>query len=63
MAKFGGPPESVAKVIEKALTKNRPKPRYTVTPSAQASIAARKLLGDRGCDLTMRSQFPRPGDR
>ena len=55
MAKFGGPPESVAKVIKKALTKNRPKPRYTVTPSAQASIAARKLLGDRGCDLTMRS--------
>jgi NADP-dependent 3-hydroxy acid dehydrogenase YdfG len=61
MAKFGGPPEAVAKVVEKALTKSRPKARYTVTPSAPASIATRKLLGDRGWDLAMRSQFPRPG--
>ncbi len=61
MAKFGGPPEAVAKVIEKALTKRRPKPRYTVTPSAPASIATRKVLGDRGWDLAMRTQFPRPG--
>jgi NAD(P)-dependent dehydrogenase (short-subunit alcohol dehydrogenase family) len=61
MAKFGGPPESVAKTVEKALTKRRPRPRYTVTPSAPASIATRKLLGDRGWDLAMRSQFPRPG--
>lgn len=61
MAKFGGPPEAVAKVIEKALTKRRPKPRYTVTVSAPASIATRKVLGDRGWDLAMRAQFPRPG--
>jgi NAD(P)-dependent dehydrogenase (short-subunit alcohol dehydrogenase family) len=61
MARFGGPPEAVAKVVEKALTRKRPKARYTVTPSAPASIATRKLLGDRGWDLAMRSQFPRPG--
>lgn len=61
MAKFGGPPEAVAKVIEKALTKRRPKPRYTVTVSAPVSIATRKVLGDRGWDLAMRAQFPRPG--
>ena len=61
IARFGGPPEAVAKVVEKALTRNRPKARYTVTPSAPASIATRKLLGDRGWDLAMRSQFPRPG--
>ncbi|MCX6400534.1 MAG: SDR family NAD(P)-dependent oxidoreductase [Propionibacteriales bacterium] len=60
MAKFGGPPEAVAKVIEKALTKASPKPRYTVTISAPAAIAARKVLGDRGWDLAMRTQFPRP---
>lgn len=60
MARFGGPPEAVAKVVEKALTKRRPKPRYTVTASAPASIVARKALGDRGWDLAMRSQFPRP---
>lgn len=60
MARFGGPPEAVAKVIEKALTRDRPKPRYTVTVSAPAAMAARKVLGDRGWDLAMRSQFPRP---
>jgi NAD(P)-dependent dehydrogenase (short-subunit alcohol dehydrogenase family) len=60
MARFGGPPEAVAKVIEKALTKPRPKPRYTVTLSAPAAMVTRKMLGDRGWDLAMRAQFPRP---
>lgn len=60
MARFGGPPESVARVIEKALTKHRPKPRYTVTVSAPAAMTMRKVLGDRGWDLAMRTQFPRP---
>ncbi|HWI42281.1 MAG TPA: SDR family NAD(P)-dependent oxidoreductase [Nocardioides sp.] len=60
MARFGGPPEAVAKVIEKALTRSRPKPRYTVTLSAPAAMATRKVLGDRGWDLAMRAQFPRP---
>jgi NADP-dependent 3-hydroxy acid dehydrogenase YdfG len=61
LAKFGGPPEAVAKVVEKALTKGRPKPRYTVTPSASSQIAMRKILGDRGWDMAMRAVFPRPG--
>jgi NADP-dependent 3-hydroxy acid dehydrogenase YdfG len=61
MAAFGGPPGAVAKVVEKALTRRRPKARYTVTPSAPASIATRRLLSDRAWDLAMRSQFPRPG--
>lgn len=60
MARFGGPPETVAAAIEKALTKARPKPRVTVTISAPAAMAARKVLGDRGWDLAMRAQFPRP---
>lgn len=60
LAKLGGPPEAVAKVIEKALTRARPKPRYTVTLSAPAAMTTRRLLGDRGWDLAMRSQFPRP---
>lgn len=60
MARFGGPPEAVAKVIEKALTKAHPKSRYTVTVSAPAAIVTRKVLGDRGWDLAMRTQFPRP---
>lgn len=60
MARLGGPPDAVAKVIEKALTKARPKPRYTVTASATAAIATRRVLSDRAWDLAMRSQFPRP---
>lgn len=60
MARFGGPPEAVAKVVERALTKGSPKPRYTVTVSAPAAMVARKVLGDRGWDLAMRTQFPRP---
>jgi NAD(P)-dependent dehydrogenase (short-subunit alcohol dehydrogenase family) len=61
MARFGGPPAAVAKVVEKALTKRHPKPRYTVTASAPASILTRRALGDRGWDMAMRAQFPRPG--
>lgn len=61
MAKLGGPPEAVAEVVEKVLTKRHPKPRYTVTASAPASIALRRVLGDRGWDVAMRAQFPRPG--
>jgi NAD(P)-dependent dehydrogenase (short-subunit alcohol dehydrogenase family) len=61
MAALGGPPEAVAKVVEKALTRRRPRARYTVTPSAPASIATRRLLSDRAWDLAMRAQFPRPG--
>jgi NAD(P)-dependent dehydrogenase (short-subunit alcohol dehydrogenase family) len=60
MARLGGPPEAVAKVVEKALTKGRPKARYTVTISAPASIATRRLLSDRAWDRAMGAQFPQP---
>lgn len=60
MAKAGGPPEAVAKVIEKALTRAHPKPRYTVTLSAPAAMVARRLLPDRAWDLAMKAQFPQP---
>lgn len=60
LVRLGGPPEAVAKVIEKALVRKRPKPRYTVTVSAPAAMATRRVLGDRGWDLAMRAQYPRP---
>jgi NADP-dependent 3-hydroxy acid dehydrogenase YdfG len=60
MAKLGGPPDAVAKTIEKALTKKRPRARYLVTPSAYGAIASRRMMPDRAWDLAMRSQFPRP---
>jgi hypothetical protein len=61
LARLGGPPESVAKVIERAISAKRPRPRYVVTPSARILIAQRRLLQDRGWDAVMRSQFPQPG--
>jgi NAD(P)-dependent dehydrogenase (short-subunit alcohol dehydrogenase family) len=61
LARLGGPPEAVAKVIEKAISARRPRPRYVVTPSARILITQRKLLHDRGWDAMMRSQFPQPG--
>jgi NAD(P)-dependent dehydrogenase (short-subunit alcohol dehydrogenase family) len=60
-AKLGGPPGAVAKVIDKAISSRRPRPRYTVTPSAKLVMAQRRILSDRMWDRMMRTQFPRPG--
>jgi NAD(P)-dependent dehydrogenase (short-subunit alcohol dehydrogenase family) len=61
LAKLGGPPEAVAKKIEAAITARRPRPRYTVTPSARVLISGHSLLGSRGWDAMLSGQFPRPG--
>ncbi len=61
MKRMGGPPESVAKVIEKALTVRRPRSRYTVTPSASMSIVGRRMMSDRLWDRAMRTTFKQPG--
>ena len=60
LAKLGGGPEDVAKVIGRALEARRPKPRYTVTPSASLAIAQRRMVSDRMWDRAMRTQFPIP---
>jgi NAD(P)-dependent dehydrogenase (short-subunit alcohol dehydrogenase family) len=60
MKRLGGPPEAVAKVVEKALTARNPRARYTVTPSAKLTLATRGLMSDRMWDRAMRSQFPQP---
>jgi NADP-dependent 3-hydroxy acid dehydrogenase YdfG len=61
LAKLGGGPETVARAIEKAITKRRPRTRYKVTPSARMALATRKLMTDRMWDRAMRSNFPQPG--
>jgi NAD(P)-dependent dehydrogenase (short-subunit alcohol dehydrogenase family) len=61
LARLGGGPETVARAIEKAITRRRPKTRYKVTPSARMALATRRLLPDRGWDVFLRSQFPQPG--
>ena len=61
LARLGGGPDAVAKVIERALTARRPRPRYKVTASARLALAQRRLVSDRAWDAIMRSQFPQPG--
>lgn len=60
LARLGGGPESVAKVVRKAATTRRPRARYTVTASAKLAIAQRRLSPDAVWDLGMRTQFPIP---
>jgi len=60
MRRLGGGPDAVAKVIEKSLTARRPHIRYTVTPSATLSIRTRSLMGARGWDAMLKTQFPQP---
>ena len=63
MARLGGPPETVARTIERALTAKRPRTRYKVTPSARLALAQRSLLPDRAWDAFLGAQFPTPGER
>lgn len=61
LAMFGAGPEAVAKVIERAIKSNRPKSRYTVTPSATLLLAQRRMMPDAMWDGFLRTQFPQPG--
>jgi NAD(P)-dependent dehydrogenase (short-subunit alcohol dehydrogenase family) len=61
LAKLGGPPETVAKAIEKAISVRRPRTRYLVTPSVRVMMAPHMLLPDRAWDAFMRTQFSQPG--
>jgi NAD(P)-dependent dehydrogenase (short-subunit alcohol dehydrogenase family) len=61
MARLAAGPEAVARVIERAITSRRPKPRYMVTAGARVLLATRRMLPDRGWDAMMRSQYPQPG--
>ena len=61
LAKLGGGPETVARAIAKAISKRRPRTRYSVTPSAKIALFQRRLLTDRMWDGLMRTQFPQPG--
>lgn len=61
LAMLGGGPDTVARVIEKAITRRRPKTRYPVTASARLVIGPRRLLPDRLWDRVVAMSFPRPG--
>jgi NAD(P)-dependent dehydrogenase (short-subunit alcohol dehydrogenase family) len=60
LARFGGPPDAVAKKIEKALTARKPDTRYKVTPSAGVVMGMRKAMTDRMWDRFVKSQYTQP---
>ena len=60
LAKLGGEPDVVAKVIAHALTARRAPVRVRVTPSAHVLVTQRRLLPSRVWDRMLRSQFPTP---
>jgi NAD(P)-dependent dehydrogenase (short-subunit alcohol dehydrogenase family) len=62
LARLGGGPDAVAKVVERAITTASPKARYRVTPSAHLLINQRKLMTDGMWDRFVATQFPRPGE-
>ena len=62
LSKLGGGPETVARAIEKAIVKRRPRTRYLVTAVGQArALTQRRLVTDRMWDRLMRTNIPRPG--
>ena len=58
--RLGGGPETVAATIERAITADRPRTRYAVTPSAHLFIGLRRLLPDRAWDALVRTVYPQP---
>ncbi len=58
--KLGGGPETVAATIERAITVDRPRARYAVTPSAHLFILLRRLLPDRAWDTLVSTVYPQP---
>jgi short-subunit dehydrogenase len=60
MSWFAAEPDAVAKVIEKAITRKRPRSRYVVTFGAKALMAQRRLSPDRVWDAFLKTQFPQP---
>jgi short-subunit dehydrogenase len=50
-------PDTVAKVIERAVTAVRPRSRYVITPAAKLLVQSRRLLGARVFDAFLRQQF------
>ena len=61
LARFGGDPEDVAKVIEEAIIRPSPKARVRVTASARMLIGQRRLMTDGLWDRFLATQFPQPG--
>jgi NAD(P)-dependent dehydrogenase (short-subunit alcohol dehydrogenase family) len=60
MAMMAASPDRVAKVIERALRRRSPRPRYRVTAGARGVLLTRALTTDRGWDRFVRMAYPPP---
>jgi hypothetical protein len=60
LSRLGAGPEAVARTIEKAISRRRPKARYPVTASARLMLAQHALLPDRAWDAMVGTAYPRP---
>ena len=61
LARLGGTPDDVARVVLEAITAAKPKARYPVTASARLLLALRTVLPDRAWDAFLARQFVQPG--
>jgi NAD(P)-dependent dehydrogenase (short-subunit alcohol dehydrogenase family) len=60
LSKLGAGPDAVARVIEKAISRRRPRTRYPVTPSARFMLTQHAILPDRLWDRMVGTAYPRP---
>jgi NAD(P)-dependent dehydrogenase (short-subunit alcohol dehydrogenase family) len=60
MAMLSAPPEAVARVIERAIERRSPRPRYRVTTGGRMILVTRALTTDRGWDRMMRLAYKPP---
>ena len=60
-SRMAAEPVAVARAIEKAITRRRPRTRYRITFGARLLMGMRKFMPDRAWDAMMRAQFPSPG--
>jgi NAD(P)-dependent dehydrogenase (short-subunit alcohol dehydrogenase family) len=60
MGRLAAGPEAVAKVIQTAISAQRPRTRYVVTAAAHIIIGLRRILSDRFFDAFLGTQFERP---
>lgn len=63
MGRFAAGPEAVARVIERAISADRPRTRYPVTAAARILMGLRRWLPDRAFDGFLRTQFAPPAAR
>jgi len=56
-----GPPELVARTIERAITSERPRTRYVVPAVSRVFVSVNRWLPDRLWDALMRRLYPVPG--